>query len=132
MGTEERQELICINCPVGCRLTVIKDDSSDSGYRIYGNMCPRGVEYGIKESTNPTRIVTSTVKIKGAFLKRLPVKTDGAIPKGLNFKCMEEINRVVVEAPVKIGQVIIENVLDIGIDVVATRSMGRVRDFESN
>ncbi len=132
MGTEERQELICINCPLGCRLTVIKDDSSDRGYRVYGNMCPRGIEYGIKELSNPTRIITSTVKIEGAFLKRLPVKTNGAIPKGSNFKCMEEINRVVVNAPVKIGQVIIENVLGTGIDVVATRSMNRVRDFESS
>ena len=111
---------------MGCRLTLIKDEEAKDGYRVEGNMCARGRAYAIKELCAPTRVITSTVKIKNAILKRLPVKTDGDIPKELNFKCMEEINKVELEAPVKIGQVVVEDVLGTGINIVASRSMDRI------
>lgn len=112
------RELICIVCPKGCRLKVNVEEN-----KVTGNTCKRGEVYGINEVTNPVRVITSTVKIKGAQLRMVPVKTDGAIPKGLNFKCMEEIDKVVVEAPVKVGDVIIKNVLNTGINVIATRTL---------
>ncbi|MFA5523514.1 MAG: DUF1667 domain-containing protein [Tissierellales bacterium] len=116
-------ETICIVCPIGCRLTITKDTTSPDGYLVSGNQCKRGERYGILEMTNPTRVITSTVKINKAHLKRLPVKTNGAIPKDMNFKCMELINSLEIEAPIKVGQVIIKNILDTGIDLVASRSM---------
>ncbi len=118
-----KNEMICIVCPIGCRLTVIKDDSTELGYLVRGNKCKRGINYGIKELTNPTRVITSTVKIKNAHLKRLPVKTKGAIPKDLNFECMKIINSIEVEAPIKMGDIIVKNILGTGIDLVASRSM---------
>ncbi|WP_066507113.1 DUF1667 domain-containing protein [Abyssisolibacter fermentans] len=118
-----KKEMICITCPMGCHLTVEDDKSSESGYKVSGNICKRGEKYAVEELTNPTRVITSTVKIENGILKRLPVKTDGAIPKDLNFKCMEEINKVVVNAPISVGDVIIENILNTGINLVASRSM---------
>ena len=71
------RELICITCPKGCHLKV--DEEND--YKVTGNGCPRGAIYGKKECTHPTRVVTSTVKIVGAEIERLSVKTNGDIPK---------------------------------------------------
>ncbi len=113
----KKHEMICIACPVGCHLTVFDD------LTVEGHKCPRGKEYGIKELTNPTRIVTSTVKITGAHKGRIPVRTEHDIPKELIYKVMDVINSVVVEAPVHMGDVIIENILDTGVNVIASRSM---------
>ena len=121
-------ETICIVCPIGCRLTITKDPTSPEGYVVTGNQCKRGERYGILEMTNPTRVITSTIKINNSHLKRLPVKTNGAIPKNMNFKCMELINSLEVEAPVKVGQVIVKDILGTGIDLVASRTMERVSD----
>lgn len=122
----ESKELICIVCPMGCHLTVTKDENSESGYKVTGNTCKRGIEYGIKEVTNPTRVVTSTVKIINGDLPRLPIKTNGAIPKEKIFECMKLINSVEIEAPIKVDDVIIENILESGVDLVASRSMKKV------
>lgn len=117
----ESHELVCIVCPIGCRLTVT--ELEDGNYSVEGNTCKRGEVYGIKELTAPTRVLPTTVKIIHSSLRRLPVKTNSAIPKELIFEAMKEINRITVEAPVRVGQVVIANLLGTGVDVVATRSM---------
>lgn len=121
----EKKEMICIVCPVGCHMEVVKDGTSKDGYEVSGNQCLRGKVYGIKEMRNPTRVLTSTVKITEGKLPRLPVTTKGAIPKELIMEAMKVINQVEVKAPVKVGKVIIKNLLDTGVDVVATRSMDK-------
>ena len=118
-----KKELICISCPIGCTLTV---EEIDGKIVVSGNTCPNGEKYGIEEMTNPQRVVPSTVVIKGALTKRLPVKTADTIPKGKIFDCMAEINKVTVTAPVKMGDVIIPNVCGTGVDVVATKTMPAV------
>ncbi len=75
-----KQELICIVCPKGCHLTA---EQTAEGWQIAGYGCPRGQQYGVAEMTNPTRVVTSTVRITGGIHPRLPVKTDGALPRSL-------------------------------------------------
>lgn len=112
------KELICISCPMGCHLKVDVDNKT-----VEGNTCKRGEIYGLNEVTNPVRVVTSTVKVNGGELPVIPVKTNGAIPKHLNFECMDIIGETVIEAPVKMGDVIIENVLGTGVDVVASRNI---------
>ena len=116
----KKHELICIVCPIGCHLEVIKNGEE---YTVEGNKCPRGKKYGIKELTNPTRVVTSTVRIKGGILNRLPVKTNGDIAKEKIFECMKLLNKIEVESPIKVGSVIIKDVLGTSVDVVASRSM---------
>lgn len=114
-----KQELICIVCPQGCRLLV---EERNGSYQVSGNTCKRGEQYGITEMTAPTRVITSTVCLKGGRYPRLPVKTNRAIPKKLIFDCMEQINQLTVYAPVKMGDVILKNVLDTGIDIISCRS----------
>ncbi len=122
---KKHHDLVCIVCPIGCRLTLIKDDNAPKGYIVEGNVCKRGEDYAVKEMTNPTRMLPTTVKIKDGFISRLPVRTTEAIPKDLIFKAMDEINAVEVEAPVKCGDVVINNILGTGADIIATRSMQR-------
>lgn len=114
-----KKDLICIACPIGCHLRV----DLKNGYAVTGNQCKRGEAYGKKELTNPTRIITSTVIIKNAKFSRLPVKTDGEIPKDLIFDVMALLNDVTVVSPITMGDVILQNVCNTGKDIVATRSM---------
>lgn len=115
------REMICIVCPKGCRLEV--DQKPDGEIIVMGNGCNRGIPYAKKELTNPTRVITSTVKITGGIHKRLPVKTSTDIPKGMNFDIMRELEKIEVVAPIKVGTVLIKNVLNTGADIVATRDM---------
>ena len=112
-------ELICITCPRGCHLQV------DENLNVTGNMCSRGAVYAKAELTHPVRMVTSSVNIDSLVESRLPVKTKEPIPKELIFKIMEEIEKVSVKAPIKIGDVIIKDVLGTGVDIVATKNIER-------
>ncbi|NBI06987.1 DUF1667 domain-containing protein [Senegalia massiliensis] len=116
-------EKVCIVCPIGCRLTITEDPKSDDGYKVEGNNCPRGEKYGIKEVTNPTRVLTTTVKIVGAHLSRIPVISNDGIPKDKLFEAMEIINNLEIIAPIKSGDVVVKNILDTRVDIVASRSM---------
>ena len=115
--------MICIVCPLGCKLTITQGAVNKEGYEISGNKCSRGLDYAVEEMTNPTRVLTTTVKINNAHLDRLPIRTKGSIPKSHIFKIMKVINKVEVTAPVTMGQVIIKNILGTGVDVIASRSM---------
>jgi len=110
-------DLICIVCPRGCRIQV------DENLNVTGNFCKRGETYGRNEVTHPMRMITSTVKIKSEILVRLPVMTDRPIPKNQIFSVMEAINQAEVQAPIKIRDVVIKNVLGLGVDIVATRNV---------
>ena len=111
------QELTCIVCPIGCRLTVTDD------FVVSGNQCKRGAIFAKKELTQPMRKVTSSVTISQALYPRLPVVTDGEVPKHLIFPVMEVLQKVSVCAPVLIGDVIVENVCETGVNVIAARDM---------
>ncbi len=113
------KELVCIVCPKGCRLHV--DD--ENGYTVTGNSCPRGAEYGKNEIQNPTRVLTSTVRLSGGAYRRCPVKTEKAVPKGKLLDIMKELNRVEVSSPVSIGQVVLTNAAGTGVNVVVTKSL---------
>ncbi|MDY0345083.1 MAG: DUF1667 domain-containing protein [Bacilli bacterium] len=111
------KELICIICPRGCRLKV------DDNLNVTGNLCPRGIIYAKTEMTNPTRVITSTVKINSKNAVRLSVKTAQAVPKAKMFDCMRELDKVMVEAPIHIGDVVIHNICETGVDVIATKDI---------
>lgn len=113
------KELICIVCPRGCHLKV----DEENGFTVTGNACPRGVEYAKAELTNPTRVVTSTVRCEGGAYPRCPVKTAAPVPKGKIADVMRALDAVTLTAPVAVGQVVLENVCGTGVDVVATRNL---------
>ena len=121
----ERKELICIGCPLGCNLTVEMDGGQVVS--VNGNTCKRGDDYARKELTDPRRIVTSTVPVAGGNLPVVSVKTASDIPKGKIRECLCALKGVTLTAPVQIGDVIVENVADTGVDVVATKSISDER-----
>lgn len=123
----ERKELICIGCPLGCNLTVEMDGGQVVS--VNGNTCKHGDDYARKELTDPRRIVTSTVPVTGGNLPVVSVKTASDIPKGKIRECLCALKGVTLTAPVQIGDVIVENVADTGVDVVATKSISAVETF---
>jgi CxxC motif-containing protein len=118
----ETKNMICINCPMGCMLEVTKDGDT---YDIKGNSCKRGIDYGTAEMTNPTRTITTSLFVNGGVHPTVSVKTSREIPKGLIFKCMEEMSMLRVKAPIAVGDVIVKNILNTGADIVATRNVDR-------
>ena len=117
------KEFICISCPMGCHLSV--DDTDKSNIIVTGNTCPRGKIYGINEVTRPKRMVTSSVKVTGGIDLVVSVKTKEAIDKNLIFDVLNELKNIEVKAPIKIGDVIIKNVLNTGVDIVATSNVSK-------
>lgn len=119
----QSRELTCIGCPMGCQITVEYDKEKEEVYSVAGNSCMIGDKYARNEVLHPERTVTSTVVVDGGDKPRLSVKTSGNIPKDKIFECMKAIDAVRVKAPVHIGDIVIENVVGTGINVVATKNV---------
>ena len=115
------QELICIGCPLGCNVTVTMEDNEVT--KVEGNTCPRGDAYARKEVTNPSRIVTSLVRVNGGTQAMVSCKTSSDIPKGKIFEITEALTKVTVNAPVAIGDVLVSNVANTGVDIIATKNV---------
>lgn len=118
----EERKLTCIGCPMGCPLTVTME--AGEVISVTGNTCKRGDIYARKEVTNPTRIVTSTVRVTGGDADMVSVKTKEDIPKGKIFECVKALKTVEVPAPVHIGDVLLKDVAGTGVDIVATKNVG--------
>ncbi len=111
--------LICITCPRGCHLQV----DENNNYEVTGNACPRGKTYGYNEVTNPQRVVTSTVMTNSKLEPRCPVKTNGTIPKGKMFDAMELLDGIVMNTPIEVGEVVVSNLFDTGVDFVTCKNI---------
>ena len=114
------KDYVCIVCPNSCRLQV-SDDSGE--IRVTGNRCKRGRDHGIREFTCPMRMITSTVAITGGIQPRLSVISTDVVPKDRIRDCLQEIYGLKVTAPVRCGDILLKNVSDTGVDIVASRSM---------
>jgi CxxC motif-containing protein len=113
------RKIRCIECPKGCFLSVDIEDFKVVS--INGHECPKGEKHAISEVENPVRILTSAVLSQGLILKMIPVRTDGPVPKTALKKAMEEMKRIRINRPVQVGTVIVENFLNLGINLIATR-----------
>lgn len=113
-----KKSLICVSCPLGCPIEV--EIENNEVVSVTGNTCKRGDAYARTEISNPVRSLTTSVKVEGGVHPVVPVKSSGPVPKGKMFDCMEVINSTSVKAPVKIGDVIISDILGLGVDIVAT------------
>ncbi|QCX33336.1 DUF1667 domain-containing protein [Caloramator sp. E03] len=116
------KKIICINCPLGCEMEVLKDDGI---IKVSGNTCKKGEDYAIAEIMDPKRIVTTTAKVIGGDREVVPVKTDKEISKSFMFDVVAEVNRHIFSAPLYVGQVLIENIFDTGVNVIATDFINR-------
>lgn len=121
----EVRELTCIGCPMGCSLRV--EMEQNEVVSVSGNTCKRGDVYARKEVTNPTRIVTSSVSVEGGNVSVVSVKTKEDIPKGKMIDVIKELKGLRVAAPVNIGDVLIENVANTGVSVIATKYVAAIR-----
>ena len=141
------REFTCIMCPQGCEIVVeTEKEAAGTGkalekagniaegnkchnvqgeYRITGNRCTRGAEYGIQEMENPMRSIASSVLVEGGELPLASVRLTRPIPKGKIFAVMEEIKKIKLSAPVEEGTVVISNVLGLGSDVMVTKAVER-------
>ena len=120
----EKRKLICVSCPVGCELTVTLDNGEIQ--EVEGNSCKLGVDYAHQEIFDPRRMVASTVKVKNGYHPLVPVYTEKPVPKQKIFDILAELRKVELDAPVKVNQVVIENVLDTGINIIASRDLRKV------
>jgi CxxC motif-containing protein len=116
-------ELVCISCPQGCMMTAVKKDGV---FEFSGNKCKKGIAYGEQELTCPMRSITTTVRTGFMDFPVVPVRTTGEIPLEKIFNFMNEINQVNVTERLKPGDVIIPNILESGVDLVATASMEKI------
>lgn len=107
---------ICIMCPMGCPIEVNKIEDKIT---VTGHTCKRGETYGIQEYSAPKRVVTSLVKVIGGGV--ISVKTNDLVDKSKIFDILDTLKDIKVSAPVYVGDVIIKNVLNTGVDIVATR-----------
>ena len=121
METVITRELTCIGCPMGCPLTVTME--AGEVISVTGNTCKRGDIYARKEVTNPTRIVTTTVRVLNGTEKVVSVKTKEDIQKSRILDCIRELKEVTVTAPVEIGDVVLHDVAGTGVDIVATKNI---------
>lgn len=119
----EKTLLTCLVCPLGCRMEAQKVSLPETEYFVTGYKCPKGEIYALHELTNPTRILTTTIKIKNAISPRFPVRTVTPIPKHLIRKCIDFLNGMEIEAPVQMGEKVIQDILGTGVDVIASRSI---------
>lgn len=113
----------CKVCPIGCELIISEDPGEPSGLRVEGNSCNRGRDFAIRMMSEPMKVLTGRVLLKNGNMSRLPVKTTAPIPKNKIEDCLKIINSTEVSAPVKRGQVVIKNILGLGVDVVASRKV---------
>ncbi|MDF1521112.1 MAG: DUF1667 domain-containing protein [Brevefilum sp.] len=120
----EKRKLICVSCPVGCELEVTLDGNEI--VEVEGNTCKLGIDYAEQELFDPRRMVASTVKVKNGYHPLVPVYTEKPVPKPKIFDVLAELRKVEIEAPVSVNDVVIENVLDTGINVIASRDMPKV------
>ena len=114
-----RRNLTCIECPTGCTITATLEDRTIVDLEGFG--CRKGYDYAMSEINHPERILTTTVPARGLSVKMIPVRTSGPIPKDSLRHAMCEIRQLIVCHPVEVGDVLLADLLGLGVDLVATR-----------
>lgn len=117
----ETHVMNCIMCPMGCEMTVTVENGKVID--VKGNTCPRGAKYAKDEVTAPKRMLTTTVRIEGGMLPLLPVVSETVLPKEKVLDCAAFLRGVTVKAPVKTGDVIVKDILGLGVNIIASRDM---------
>ncbi|MFX0000557.1 MAG: DUF1667 domain-containing protein [Candidatus Hodarchaeota archaeon] len=114
------KDIRCIICPTGCLVHV---ENVNGELIIQGHSCTRGEEYAREEFVSPRRILTTTMRVENGFLPLIPVRSDKPIPKDKLEDSLKEIARVEIKAPIKMGDILIENILELNINIIASRDL---------
>ena len=113
------ETVICIGCPLGCRVSVTLDRRRGVT-RIAGAQCRQGERYVLKELREPVRTLTTTVRTVDEGFPLLPVRTSRPVLKKLMADIMRETAGLRVKPPVRCGKVLVSDVAGSGADLVAT------------
>lgn len=119
-----KKRFMCIICPNGCEIEAEFDEKGIQ--KLEGNLCEKGEEYVRKEILSPERGLTTSVRVRNGSLPLVSVKTSKPIPKERVMDAMEEVAKLKVPAPVKVGDILLEDILGTGADLVATKNVGEV------
>lgn len=123
------KQLTCIVCPQGCTIRVTLEEG---GVReVNGNRCVRGRTYAEEEIFHPTRTLTTTVRVRNGLYPLVPVKSVKPLPKEKIFRAMEEVRKLVVNAPIEGGALLTDDLGGTGVGLVTTRSVDRGRELSS-
>ncbi|MCD6551556.1 DUF1667 domain-containing protein [Thermotoga sp.] len=119
------KNIVCVQCPIGCK---IKVELNEDGHikSIIGNRCPRGVEYAKDEIRDPKRVVPTSIKVLNGELPLASVKTDKPIPKRFIPELMKIVREIKVEAPVRVGDIVVKDLFGTRANLVVTRTVRRL------
>ena len=117
----ETREVVCVLCPMGCKINV--KIRNGKVIEIENNGCKRGIDYSMKEVTSPVRDFFTTIRVEHGRIPMLSVRSTQPVPKNQLMACALELSKLVVPAPVKIGDTIVKNILNLGIDIIATKDV---------
>jgi CxxC motif-containing protein len=120
MNTSE-QRISCIVCPMSCEGIVTFKNGEIK--EISGFTCQRGLNYAREEVIAPKRTLTTTIRITSGELPLLPVISKTALPKDKVIACARCLSTVIVAAPIHEGDVVLSNILNLGVDIIATRDI---------
>ena len=124
MTQEKVAHITCIICPNGCQITVSERPGSPP--QIEGSTCKRGMEYAGQEYRDPKRMLITTMRVDGGTLPVVPVRSNKELPKERIFDAVEHVSHIALRAPIKMGTVVVPNLLNLGVDVIASRDIGAV------
>ncbi len=119
-------DFVCINCPLSCSLELIEEDGEV--IEVLGNECNVGAKYAEEEFRNPQRMVTTTVTVRNGLLPLLPVVSESTVPKDLVRDAVKVLSDVAVDAPIEEGQVIYEDILGTGVNIISSRQLEKERN----
>ena len=123
------KEITCIVCPIGCKIIVGSDGKKLEV--LEGSKCKRGVEYARHEALDPRRMLTTSILVEGGEWPLVSVKSSRPVPKDKLFLVLKEIRNVKVKAPIKSGELLIENVANININIISTKTVKKVDNNEN-
>lgn len=121
------KHVTCIVCPLGCGIQVLMNDGAI--LNIAGNGCKRGEEYARAECTNPVRVLTTTIRVDGGTVPLVSVKSDKPLPKFVIQECIKHINNIIVKAPIGMNDIIVSNIMDTGVNIIATKIVGEEKGY---
>ena len=116
------KDIRCIICPTGCLVHV---ENVNGELIIEGHSCKRGEEYGREEFISPKRILTTTMRVENGFLPLIPVRSENPIPKDKLEETLKEIAKTITQAPIKMGDILIENILESESNIIASRDLAK-------
>ena len=120
-GRSGRREMICLSCPIGCHLEVAPESGDE--LKVSGNRCPKGLEYAREEYFAPRRIVTATCRSTSARMRRVPVRTNRALPVEMINDLLAQVYSLELAAPMKAGDVIVADFRSTGVDVILSTNL---------